>query len=154
MARILCSYDSGAVSYAANTTKTILSLGAPTNQGVAWLRLVISAEGVAAADKPALVEWGLITGTGTGATEQLIAAPQINQTSAPTPQGVIETWSSEPTWSAVKGSIYCHLQSGYERVFQRGQDEVAYYGVKFGVRVTNPTGNSTTNIRATLEWEE
>jgi hypothetical protein len=150
MARAICTFDSGAVSVTANTTKTLLGLTAPANQACAWLRAVISFEGVAATDKPALIEWGSVTGgTSAGGTEQLIQSPG----GALTPQGAALTYSVEPTWT-VKGSVYCHLQSGYEVVFQRGQDEVAYYNATWAIRVTNPTGNSTTNARATLWWEE
>lgn len=150
MARATCSYDTGAVSMAANTTKTLFGLAAPANQGVAWTRLALSCEGAAAADKPALVEWGTITGgTPAAATEQLLVGPGASVT----PQGAISTYSAEPTWT-VKGSVYVHLQSGYERVFQRGQDEIAYANSSWAVRITNPTGNSTTNVRATIEWEE
>jgi len=151
MARVICTADSGAVSVTAvPTTKTLLGLTAPANQGVAWLRAVITFEGVTAADKPLLIEWGSVTGgTSAGATENLITAPG----GAPTPQGAALTYSAEPTWTS-KGSAYCHGQSGYEVVFQRGQDEVAYYNATWAVRVTNPSGNQTLNARATLWWEE
>jgi hypothetical protein len=150
MARVIATADSGSISVAANTTKTLLGLTAPTNQGVAWLRLIVSFEGVAATDKPALIEIGSVTGgTSAGVTEQLLSAPG----GAPTVQGAGLTYSAEPTWTS-KAALYCHLQSGYEWVFQRGQDEVAYYNATWAVRVTNPTGNSATNARAILYWEE
>jgi hypothetical protein len=150
MGRAICAFDSGAVSIAANTTKTLWGLTAPSNQGIAWLRFILSCEGVAATDKPALVEWGVVTGgTFSGGTEQLIQSPG----GALTPQAAALTYSVEPTWT-VKGSVYVHLQSGYELVFQRGQDEVAYYNATWALRVTNPTGNSTTNVRSTIWWEE
>lgn len=151
MARVYCSFDTGAVSLAANTTKSLIGLTAGTNQVVAWTRVVVTFEGVTAGDKPALIEWGLYAsgGTSAGATEQIITNPGT----LVTPQGAALTYSVEPTIT-VKGSVYCHMQSGYERVYQRGQDEITYANSTWVLRVTNPTGNATTNVRATLEWEE
>lgn len=153
MARTFCSCETGAVSYAANTTKTLIGILAPTNQAIAIQRIAVSFEGVAAADKPVRIEWGTFTGeTASDSTaERVVQSPGT----APTIQSAVKiTFTNDGTFTAA-GAIYCHLQSGYERVFQRGQDEVAIApGIKWGIRVTNPTGNSTTNAIGTIEWEE
>lgn len=151
MARVTCVADSGAVSIAANTSKTVMALAAPAAQGVAWLRALISFEGVTAGDKPALIEYGTGTlsgGTPSGLTERVLAGPAV------TPNGAASTYTAEPSGHTVYGAVYCHLQSGYELVFQRGQDEVVYANATWWIRITNPTGNQTTNSRTLLYWEE
>ncbi len=142
--------ESGAVSCVANTPKTILVLTAPSNQALAVKRVTVSFEGVTSTDKPAVIEFGTNSAGTTGAvTERQTAGPTISSI-----QGVLTTYSAEGTFTAYSG-VYCHLQSGYEKVFQLAEDEwvVAPSGT-FGIRVTNPTGNSTTNCRCTIEWEE
>jgi hypothetical protein len=143
--------DSGSVSCVANTAETVLTLQAPTNQAVAWLRALISFEGFTAGDKPALIDWGPITasgGTSSGLTERVVAGPAV------TPQATALNYTVEPTGQTVYGAVYCHTQSGYELVFQRGQDEIVYAGATWFLRVLNPTGNQTCNVRALLYWEE
>jgi len=80
------------------------------------------------------------------------------QMSGPTPgalQGAAQTYSVEPTWtSLVYYSHYLHLQSGYEKVLQRAEDEWVFVNSIWALRVTNPSGNSTTNIVVSVEWEE
>lgn len=149
MARVRGLAESGAISVTASpTTKTLLSLTAPANQALALKRFLISCEGVAAADKPVLVEIGTVTGgTSAGATERQIAGPTV------TIQGAALTYSAEPTWTVYYG-WYLHLQSGYEKVFQLAEDEWVFLNSIVAIRVTNPSGNSTTNIRASMEWEE
>lgn len=148
MARVRGIAESGAVSVAANTTKTLLGLQAPTNQALALKRFLLSCEGVAPTDKPALIELGTVTGgTSAGVTERQIAGPTV------TLQGAGLTYSAEPTWTVYYG-FYVHLQSGYEKVFQIAEDEWVYANGIWAIRATNPVGNSATNLRASAEWEE
>jgi len=148
MARVRGIAESGAISVAATVTKTLLGLQAPTNQALALKRFLLSCEGVAPADKPALIELGTVTGgTSAGVTERQIAGPTV------TLQGAGLTYSAEPTWTVYYG-FYVHLQSGYEKVFQIAEDEWVYANGVWAIRATNPTGNSTTNLRASVEWEE
>jgi len=149
MARVRALADSGSISVTASpTTKTLLSLTAPANQALALKRFILSCEGVAPTDKPILVEIGTVTGgTSAGVTERQIAGPTV------TLQGVGLTYSAEPTWTAYY-AFYVHLQSGYEKVFQLAEDEWVFLNSIVAVRVTNPSGNSTTNVRLVMEWEE
>ena len=148
MARVRGLAESGAISVAANTTKTLLGLTAPTNQALALKRVLVACEGITAADKPALFEVGTVTGgTSAGATERQISGPAV------TLQAASLTFSAEPTWTAYYG-WYVHLQAGYEKVFQLAEDEWVFLNSIWAIRITNPTGNQTTNIRAVVEWEE
>jgi hypothetical protein len=149
MARVRALAESGAISVTASpTTKTLLGLTAPANQALALKRFLISCEGVAPTDKPVLVEIGTVTGgTSAGVTERQIAGPSV------TVQGAGVTYSVEPTWTVYYG-WYLHLQSGYEKVLQLAEDEWVFLNSTVALRVTNPSGNSTTNIRASVEWEE
>lgn len=149
MARVRALAESGAISVTASpTTKTLLGLTAPANQALALKRALISCEGVAPTDKPILVELGTVTGgTSAGVTERQIGGPTV------TVQGAGLTYSVEPTWTSYYG-FYLHLQSGYEKVLQLGEDEWVWLNSTIAMRVTNPSGNSTTNVRASFEWEE
>ena len=152
MARSYMCAQSGAVSVAAApTTKTILGLIAPANQALAIKRWIISCEGVAPTDKPILVEMGKPTaGTQVAATEFQLSGPVPGAI-----QGAAVTYSAEPTWtSLVYYPHYLHLQSGYEKVLQRAEDEWVFVNSIWALRVTNTSGNSTTNIIVAVEWEE
>ena len=149
MARVSGVAESGAISITAvPTTKTLLGLSAPANQAIALKRIMISFEGAVPTDKPLVVEVGRVTGgTSAGATERQTAGPTV------TAQGAALTYSAEPTWTVYYG-FYIHSQAGYEKVFQRGEDEEVFANTTWAIRVTNPSGNSTVNARASVEWEE
>ena len=152
MARTYCCASSGAVSVTASpTTKTILGLVAPANQALAIKRWIVSCEGVAATDKPILVELGKPTsGTQVDITEFQLSGPVPGAI-----QGVAKTYSAEPTWtSLIYYAHYLHLQSGHEKVLQRAEDEWVFVNSIWALRVTNPSGNSATNICVAVEWEE
>lgn len=152
MARSYMCAQSGAVSVTASpTTKTILGLVAPANQALAIKRWIISCEGVAPTDKPILVELGKPTGgTTSGVTEFQLSGPAPGAI-----QGAAQTYSVEPTWtSLVYYGHYLHLQSGYEKVLQRAEDEWVFVNSIWALRVTNPSGNAATNVCVSVEWEE
>jgi hypothetical protein len=148
MARVRAVADVGAISIASSTTKTLIGLQAPTNQALALKRFILSCQGVAAADPPITVEVGTVTGgTSAGLTERQLAGPSV------TLQGAALSYSAEPTWT-VFYSWYLHLQSGYERVFQAAEDEWIYANGIWAMRVTSGTLSASTNVRASVEWEE
>lgn len=157
MARVLCGGRTGAISLAANVTKTILQLQAPANQGVALKRAKVSFEGVTSTDKPVIAQLLKQTDAGTGGvsvTETVIRSPKGT---APTPQATAlgGPWATtEPTASDIIDELYIHPQSGYEYVFQIAEDEVAYHNERYAIRVITPTGNQTTNCIGSFQWEE
>ena len=157
MARVKCGARTGAMSVAANLTKTLLQLLAPTNQGVAWKRASISSEGVTATDKPNVVQILKQTDAGTGGqavTETVLTAPKGT---APTPQStaLAGIWgTTEPSASDIIFEKYVHPQSGFEYVWQQAEDEWPYFNERYAIRVITPTGNATANFIADLEWEE
>lgn len=157
MARVLCGARTGAISLAANVTKTLLQLQAPSNQGAAWKRLKVAFEGVTSTDKPVVLQLLKQTDAGTGGvgiTETVLKSPKGT---APTPQctALGGPWSTtEPSASDVIDEVYVHPQSGYEWIFQRAEDEHAYFNERYAVRCITPTGNATTNAIASLIWEE
>src|SRR5512143_2769674 len=140
MARVMCGARTGAMSVAANVTKTLLQLLAPANQGVAWKRLKVSFEGVTASDKPVLLQIVKQTDAGTGGvavTETVLQAPKGT---APTPQATAlgGIWATtEPTTTDIIDEVYVHPQSGYEWVWQRAEDEFAYFNERYALRVTS-----------------
>lgn len=155
MARAICTARMAPFSLNASETKTLIQLEAPTNTGVAWLRAVVSFEGVTVSDKPFEIQILKQSTAGTGgtaATEVLVTGPGTSIT----PQGVALTgeWSAEPTAGDIIDSKYVHPQSGYEYVFQEGQDEITYANGRVALRVITPSGVSATNVTATLWWEE
>jgi uncharacterized protein YaiE (UPF0345 family) len=141
------------MSVSANSTKTLMQLAGATNQCAALLRVKVAFEGVTATDKPVLVEIVTQTTAGTmsAGTENIVNSP-----TSVTVQTVAQyNATAEPTLGVVLDSVYVHLQSGYEWVFQRGQDEIMVpAGGRIGIRVTNPTGNQATNASCTVYWEE
>jgi hypothetical protein len=153
MARAICSCVTSAISLAASTTKTLIQLQAPTNQGVAWLRASVSFEGVTVTDKPVKIDIVKQTDAGTMSayTEVLVTGPGASVT----PQGVATTnATAEPTTTDVVDVKYVHPQAGYEYVFQEGQDELTYANARYALRVTSPSGNATQNVIAAMWWEE
>jgi hypothetical protein len=148
MARVRAVADVGAISIASSTTKTLIGLQAPTNQAVALKRFILSCQGVAAADPPLLVEVGTVTGgTSSGLTERQIAGPSV------TLQAAALSYSAEPTWTPFY-SWYVHLQSGYESVFQNAEDEWVFAAGIWALRVTSGVLAASTNVRASVVWEE
>ena len=148
MARVRACADVGVISIASSTTKTLIGLQAPANQALALKSFLLSCQGVAATDPPLLVEVGTVTGgTSAGLTERQIAGPSV------TLQGAALSYSAEPTWTAFY-SWYVHLQSGYERVFQAAEDEWVFANGIWALRVTSGTLSASTNVRATVSWEE
>ena len=153
MARAICVSASGAISLAASSAKTVLQLQAGTNLGVAILRIKVSFEGVTTDDEPAIVQILKQTtgGTMSAGTETCVTGPGASIT----PQAVAQYNATvEPTGTTVLDECYVHMQSGYEWVFQEGQDEIVFNNSYVGVKVTTASGTATTNCRATIWWEE
>jgi len=153
MARATCSCVTAAISLAASTTKTLIQIQAPTNQGVAWLRACVSFEGVTVTDKPVKLDIVKQTDAGTMSayTEVLVTGPGASIT----PQATAQTnATAEPTTTDVVDVKYVHPQSGYEWVFQEGQDELIFAGARYAIRVVSPSGNATHNVIASVMWEE
>ncbi len=156
MARAICTARMAPFVLNASETRTLIQLEAPTNTGVAWLRAVVSFEGVTVTDKPFEIQILKQTTAGTGgnaATEVLVTGPGASIT--PLGVALVGEWATtEPTAGDIIDSKYVHPQSGYEYVFQEGQDEVTYAGARVALRVITPTGVAATNVTATLWWEE
>jgi hypothetical protein len=157
MARVICGARASAMSVAANSTKTLMQVLAPANQGVSWLRAKVSFEGVLSTDKPVIIQILKQTDAGTtgqAVTETVLLSPKGT---APTPQAVALAGifaGGEPTASDIVDEVYCHPQSGYEWVWQRAEDAFAYFNERYAIRVISPTGNATTNAACSVIWEE
>jgi hypothetical protein len=154
MARAICTVRTGAISIASGTTKTLIQLQAPTNQGVAWLRCGIALQGVSVTDAPGLVSLVKQTDAGTMSTytEVLVTGPGASIT----PQAVATTnASAEPTTTDIVDEKYIHPQTGFEWVFQEGQDELTYANARYAIRIVSPASPWTSvNAVAWLWWEE
>jgi hypothetical protein len=106
-----------------------------------------------ASDKPVRIDIVKQTDAGTMSayTEVLVTGPGVSIT----PQAVATTnASAEPTTTDVVDVKYVHPQSGYEYVFQEGQDELTYANARYALRVVSPADNATHNVLASLWWEE
>lgn len=157
MARVVCSMRTGAISLAANVAKTLVQIAAPANQAVAVLRAKVSFEGVTAGDKPVLIQLLKQTTAGTGGLSTLTPKLLLSPGGAPTIQttALYGLWATtEPTDGDILDELYVHPQSGYEWVWQRGQDEIAGYNVRIALKATTAAGNQTTNAVAAILWEE
>lgn len=154
MARAIATVRTGLISIAANTTKTLIQLAAPTNQGVAWLRAGVSFYGGVVTDTPAQLQIVKQTDAGTMSsyTEVLACGPGVSVT----PQGVALTnASAEPTTTDIVDEKGVHPQTGYEFVFTEGQDELTYANARYALRIITPaSGWTTINGSAWLWWEE
>lgn len=157
MARVNCVMRTGPISLAANVAKTLVQILAPSNQAVAITRAKVSFEGVTATDKPVLVQLLKQTTAGTGGLSTYTPKLKNSPGGAPTIQtsALYGLWATtEPTDGDILDELYVHPQSGYEWVWQRGQDEISGYNLRYAIKVTTPTGNQTTNAIAEIEWEE
>jgi len=158
MARVNCVMRTGPISLvAANGIKTLVQILAPTNQGIALTRATVSFEGTAPTDKPNLVQLMKQTTAGTGGLSTITPKLKNSPGGAPTIQtsALYGLWATtEPTSGDILDEKYVHPQSGYEWVWQRGQDEIAGYNVRYAIVVTPGSGNATCNAIAAIEWEE
>jgi hypothetical protein len=154
MARATCTVRTGAISIASGVTKTLIQLAAPANQGVAWLRAGIALQGVSVTDAPGLVSLVKQTDAGTMSayTEVLVTGPGASIT----PQAVALTNATvEPTTTDIVDEKYIHPQTGFEWVFQEGQDELTYANTRYAIRIVSPASPWTSvNAVAWLWWEE
>lgn len=157
MRAIYVADSEGVVAVAANTTKTVFGVKADTGHAIDLLGLAFSIDQATptAGDKMVLVEFCYLTwatnAPGTNSTAVTVdqeSGPRITETFS-----AGKTWTTEPTVVNPLRPFDCDpYKFTYDRDYPLGEgpDSAAVEG--FAIRVTNPTGNQSVNVRAVMRW--
>lgn len=147
--------DGGGFSYAANTTKTLLTVDAPAGRNITLTELGISADGTSGTALALRVELCRCTFATAGTSTAAVTGIQTrgdttaaqstgarDYTAEPTVLTTIRTWFVTPNMGLL----------GWQ--FPLGREPMSAVGTGFALRVTNPTGGTTVNVRGYMEIEE
>lgn len=147
----------GAVSVAAAATKTVFGVKADAGHAIDLLGFAFSLDQATAtaADKAVLVEFCYCTfatnapGTNsTTATPETESGPRITETFA-----VGRNWTAEPTVvTALRPFDVDPYKFAYDRDFPLGESPDSAAAEGFCIRVVNPSGNQSVNVRALMRW--
>lgn len=143
-----------AFSYAANTTKSLVSVSAPANHELLVTEISVSADGTsgtALALHVELCRWDDSTaGTSTSATPvQTRGAAKTTQATA------AHSFTAEPTALTVIRSWFLTPNMGVLVVqFPLGREPMSGDGTGLLIRVNNPTSGTTVNLRGYIEYAE
>jgi hypothetical protein len=148
----------GVVAVAAAATKTVFGVNADTGHAIDLLGIgfTIDQATPTATDKAVLVEFCSVTyatnppGTAsTGVTVDQESGPRITETFTGA-----KNWTTEPTVVTVLRPFDCDpYKFTYERDHPLGESpDFAAGPVGFALRVTNPSGNQSVNVRAWARW--
>lgn len=152
--RLYVARTESAFSYAANTTKTAVSVSAPADHEVVVTEIGVSADGTsgtALALHVELCRWDdTSAGTSTACTEvQTRGASKATQATA------AHSFSAEPTTLTVIRSWFLTPNMGVLIVqFPLGREPMTGDGTGIVLRVNNPTSGTTVNVRAYIEYAE
>ncbi len=157
MRAIYVADTEGQVSVSANTTKTVFGVKADSGHALDLLTIAWSMDQATATagDKAVLVEFCACTwatnAPGTNSTAVTIdqeSGPRIAETFA-----AGKTWTTEPTAITVLRPIDADpYKLLYERDHPLGEGPDFAVAEGFCLRITNPTGNQTVNVRAFAKW--
>lgn len=154
MAALQGYIDITSFALTANTSTTFAYLTAPTNQRVRILGWGCFFDGTSNSAQPVTIDLGVLSAlTGSFTTY----TPLPNETDLTTTfQSVVKIKNTnagapaEPTY-AIRKTITCHPQLGYEYLAPLGQELVAGGAVTVGWRATAP---ASVNIRGYILFEE
>ena len=157
MRAIYVADTEGAVSVAANTTTFVFGVKADSGHAIDLLGLAFSIDQATptATDKGVLVEFCSITwasnGPGTNSTAVAVeqeSGPRVTETFA-----AAKNWTATPTVHTILRPIDCDpYKFTYERDHPLGESPDFAVAEGFVLRVVNPTGNQSVNIRAWARW--
>jgi hypothetical protein len=147
----------GVVAVAAAATKTVFAVKADSGHALDLLGLGFTVDQATptATDKAVLVEFCSVTfatnapGTNSSAvTVDQEAGPRIAETFA-----AGKNWTTEPTVVNPLRPFDCDpYKFTYERDHPLGESPDFALAEGFGIRVTNPSGNQSVNVRAWARW--
>jgi hypothetical protein len=157
MRAIYVADSEGAVSVAANTTKTVFGVQADSGHAIDLLSIAFSVDQATptASDKSVLIEFAAVTyatnAPGTNSTAVTIdqeSGPRITETFA-----AGKNWTTEPTvYTVLRPFDVDPYKFTYERDHPLGEGPDFAANQGFALRVTNPTGNQSVNVRAWAKW--
>lgn len=140
------------VACVASTADTIIQLTAPANQRVIVDTIVVSFNGITAADPPILVQVLLQTDVGSGGTS--VTPVKSEQSLSETIQSTcVSGPTTEPTGTTVYHSEHIHEQGGVVLAIPR-RSIVIKGGERLGVRMTPGTLTAATSGICTIHAEE
>lgn len=157
MRAIYVADTEGVVAVAANTTTTVFGVKGDTGHAIDLLGLAYSLDQATptAGDKAVLIELCAVTWA-TNAPGTNSTAVTIDQESGPR---IAETFSAGKTWTAAPTVITVlrpvdadPYKFMYERDHPLGESPDFAAAEGFCVRVTNPTGNQSVNVRCWAKW--
>lgn len=145
----------GTVSLPGATTKSVFGVKADAGHAIDLMGLAYSIDGIAASDKPVLVELCACTfatnAPGTNSTAVAVdqeAGPRIPETFA-----AAKNWTAEPTViTSLRPLDADPFKFYYERDFPYGETPDFAVSEGFVLRMTNPTGNATVTPRVWGRW--
>lgn len=154
MARGYTAQGTAGVSYAANTTKTLVAVMPALGADLDLYEIGVSADGTTGTALALVVELLAISAIGTGTSvtpsQDFGASGSSSGTAAYTHTveptivsgGTIRSWYMTPNQPTV---VY---------QFPLGRETNRGTGVGYAVRVTNPTSGTTVNVRGWVGWVE
>lgn len=157
MRAIYVADSEGAVSVAAAATKSVFGVKADAGHAIDLMSLAFSVDQATptASDKSVLIEFCAVT-FATNAPGTASTAVAVDQESGPR---VTETfaagknWTTEPTVvTALRPFDVDPYKFTYERDHPWGETPDFAAAEGFVIRVTNPTGNQSVNVRAWAKW--
>lgn len=147
----------GVVAVAANTTKTVFGVKADSGHALDLLGLTFSVDQATptATDKAILIELMAATfatnAPGTNSTAVAVvqfSGPRIAETFSPG-----KNWTTEPTvLTAIDHFDVDPYKFSYKSDEPYGETPDFALAEGFVLRVTNPTGNQSVNVRARARW--
>ena len=159
MRAIYVADTEGVVAVAAAATKTVFGVKADTGHAIDLLGLAFSVDQSTptATDKGILVEFCAVTfatnapgvgGISTAVTVDQESGPRIAETFS-----AAKNWTSEPTVvTSMRPYDVDPYKFTYERDHPLGESPDFGLAEGFAIRVTNPSGNQSVNIRAWARW--
>jgi hypothetical protein len=157
MRAIYAADSEGVVAVAAASTKTVFGVKADAGHAIDLLFLFFSIDQATptATDKAVFVEFCAITfatnAPGTNSTAVTIdsyAGPRVAETFAGG-----KNWTAEPTVvTALDPFDADPYKFTYREGFPLGESPDFAAAEGFGIRVTNPSGNQSVNVRAGARW--
>ncbi len=140
------------LSLVASTADTAIQIVAPANQGVVVNSIVVSFNGITAADPPIKAELLLQTDVGSGSSA--VTPVKINQSMSETLQTTaVRGPTSEPTGTTIYHGENIHMQGGVPLAIPGGKYRIKG-GERLGVRVTPGTLTAATTCVVTATCEE
>lgn len=146
--------NAAAFSYAANTTKTLVSMKAAASRDPAVVRIGVSADGVTGAALALLAELCHCTFATSGTSTSFTPVQSRGKVVA-SAMTAAHSFTAEPTVVTPIWSTYLTPnQPTFTESFTLDDLPETNLGEGMLIRITNPTSGTTVNVRGFMTWAE